>query len=251
MLFVSGACLRVNAQQPAAPVSADRDRGIALFKKGDAAGAVAALGSAVKHDPEDLSAWHYLGLALELKNDKGAARNAFEKAARLGDRLLDKQLNQTPASGIGRALMAIKSQLLEAAESAEKYLALDRKLSRSKWEEWDFRASSLRAFADMASDDDIKTYSSKDVTTKVRVLSKPEATYTEEARRNQISGTIVVRCVFGANGKVFGIRPISSLAGGLTENAIRAARGITFIPATKDGRPVSVWMEVVYNFNIY
>jgi TonB family protein len=103
----------------------------------------------------------------------------------------------------------------------------------------------------MASDDDIKTYSSKDVTTKVRVLSKPEATYTEEARRNQISGTIVVRCVFGANGKVFGIRPISSLAGGLTENAIRAARGITFIPATKDGRPVSVWMEVVYNFNIY
>ena len=29
------------------------------------------------------------------------------------------------------------------------------------------------------------------------------------------------------------------------------AYGIKFIPATKDGHPVSMWMMLEYNFNIY
>ncbi|MBA3323229.1 MAG: energy transducer TonB, partial [Pyrinomonadaceae bacterium] len=38
---------------------------------------------------------------------------------------------------------------------------------------------------------------------------------------------------------------------GLTEKAIEAARRITFTPAEKDGRPVSQYITLVYNFNIY
>jgi hypothetical protein len=33
--------------------------------------------------------------------------------------------------------------------------------------------------------------------------------------------------------------------------SIRVARQIKFIPATKDGRPVSMWMELQYNFGLY
>ena len=32
---------------------------------------------------------------------------------------------------------------------------------------------------------------------------------------------------------------------------IAAAKGIRFVPATKDGHPVSMWMELQYNFNLY
>jgi TonB family protein len=252
ILLGSGFCLRAHAQQPLTKDSPERDQAIALYKQGDAKGAGAALRAVVKHQPEDISAWYYLGLALEQNGDKNGAKKAYEKAAKLGDSLLDKQLSQTPnGKEIGPALMLIRPQLMAAIESAEKYLALDSKLSSSKREEWSLRASSLRGFADLAGDDNLRLYSGKEVDTKARVLDKPEPIYTEAARQNQTKGTIVLRCVFGANGKVFGIRVLSSLPDGLTESAISSARHIRFIPAIKDGRPVSMWMELQYNFNVY
>jgi len=44
---------------------------------------------------------------------------------------------------------------------------------------------------------------------------------------------------------------VSGLPHGLTRRAVDAARGITFQPAQIDGRPVSMWMELQYNFNLY
>jgi hypothetical protein len=38
---------------------------------------------------------------------------------------------------------------------------------------------------------------------------------------------------------------------GLTEQAIKAARRIKFIPATKDGQPVSTYIQLEYNFNLF
>jgi hypothetical protein len=37
----------------------------------------------------------------------------------------------------------------------------------------------------------------------------------------------------------------------LTPQRILAARQIKFIPATEDGRPISMQMELQYNFNLY
>ena len=249
-LAVGANRLAIQQQDPA--TINERDRGIQLYKNGDVKGAIDALRLAVKRDKNDMTAWHYLGLVLEQKGDKGGAKKAHEKASRLGEDLLDRQLART-ASGadVPRALLAVRSQLIEAAESAERYVALDPRLSKSKLEDWTARIESLRGFAALAADESLSLYVGKDVTTKARVLSKPEPTYTEEARKNEITGTVVLRCIFGANGKVFGFRVVHGLAGGLTEMAIRAARRIKFIPATKDGRPVSMWMEIQYNFNVY
>lgn len=96
-----------------------------------------------------------------------------------------------------------------------------------------------------------RVFSGKDVTSKARVLSKPEPQYTEEARKNQVTGTVVLRAVFTSGGQVTSIRAVSGLPYGLTERAIAAARNIKFIPATKDGRPVSMYMQLEYNFNLY
>ena len=93
--------------------------------------------------------------------------------------------------------------------------------------------------------------SGRDVTRKVRVATKPEPHYTEEARRHQITGTIVLRAVFSSSGAVTNIHAMSKLPDGLTEMATEAARKIRFIPASKDGRFVSMWMELQYNFNLY
>jgi len=96
-----------------------------------------------------------------------------------------------------------------------------------------------------------RIFSGKDVTSKARVLSKPEPQYTEEARKNAVTGTVVLRAVFTSGGQVTNIRAVSGLPYGLTERAIAAARQIRFTPATKDGRPVSMYMQLEYNFNLY
>jgi TonB family protein len=96
-----------------------------------------------------------------------------------------------------------------------------------------------------------KIFSGKDVTSKARVLEKPEPTYTEAARKNQITGMVVLRAVFSSSGQVTNIHAVSGLPDGLTERAIAAAKSIRFVPATKDGHPVSMWMELQYNFNLY
>jgi protein TonB len=89
------------------------------------------------------------------------------------------------------------------------------------------------------------------VTTKARLISKPEPQYTLEARRAQVTGTVVLRAVFGSDGVVKHILILKALRGGLTERAVQAARGIKFVPATLDGKPGSMWLQLEYNFSLY
>lgn len=100
-------------------------------------------------------------------------------------------------------------------------------------------------------DDPDRVYSALHVTERARVIAKPEPQYTEDARKNQITGSVVLRVVFSRSGEVTNIRAINPLPFGLTERAIAAARLIRFRPATKDGRPVNVSMQLEYNFNLY
>jgi TonB family protein len=91
----------------------------------------------------------------------------------------------------------------------------------------------------------------REVDSKVRLVMKPEPQYTEDARRNQIVGTVVLKVVFASSGTVNNIRTVQGLPHGLTEKAIDAARKIKFIPAVKGGEFVSMWMQLEYNFNLY
>jgi TonB family protein len=96
-----------------------------------------------------------------------------------------------------------------------------------------------------------RVYNPSDVAQRARVLFKPEPQYTEEARKNGITGTVILRVVFSKSGEVTSIRAMQSLQGGLTEKAIAAARQIKFVPATRNGQPVSMYMQLEYNFNLY
>ena len=90
-----------------------------------------------------------------------------------------------------------------------------------------------------------------EVSTKARVLMKPEPAYTEAARQAQVVGTIVLRVVLSADGTVRHILVLAGLPNGLTEAAVQAARMIKFTPATLDGKPVSTFVQLEYSFNLY
>lgn len=111
----------------------------------------------------------------------------------------------------------------------------------------------LRVYGSMsgAASPDGAIYTAKELTTKAIIKDRPEPPYTERARQNQVTGTVRVRMVLAADGIVKYVAAVSRLPDGLTEQALRAARKIKFIPATKDGRPVSQYVTIDYNFNIY
>jgi TonB family protein len=89
------------------------------------------------------------------------------------------------------------------------------------------------------------------VTRRAVITAKPEPQFTEEARKNNVTGEVALRMILSASGQVTNIVPIKRLPDGLTEKAIEAARRIQFTPAEKDGHKVSQYVSVVYNFNIY
>src|SRR5215217_5633372 len=93
--------------------------------------------------------------------------------------------------------------------------------------------------------------SGKLVDRKIKLVTKPEPSYTEAARQSQITGTVILKTVFSANGSVVNIEVKQSLPQGLTEQSIEAAKRIKFIPAVKDGKFVPMSLQLEYNFNLY
>ncbi len=87
--------------------------------------------------------------------------------------------------------------------------------------------------------------------TKLKIISKPRANYTDAARQNQTQGTIKLAVEFGADGVVKQVFAFQTLPYGLTESCVEAAKGIKFDPATKDGKPYSTITILNYSFTIY
>lgn len=88
-------------------------------------------------------------------------------------------------------------------------------------------------------------------TREVRIISKPRPGYTDAARQANIQGTVVLSVTFWASGQVGSIVPVKALPHGLTQQAIAAARRISFEPAKINGVPHSVKKDVEYPFSIY
>ena len=141
------------------------------------------------------------------------------------------------------------TRFAEAADALEKYLQLEpNPKDKQSWEE---QLDSLRFYSHPTGKGVDGIFFGKQVTTKARVLKKPEPAYTEGARQNQVTGTVVLRVVFTAEGTVKHFLVVEGLPYGLTEAAISAARKIKFTPATVDGRPVSMFIQLEYNFDLY
>ena len=159
--------------------------------------------------------------------------------------------NPTPDDLKERAERRKKSKELfhSAAAALQTYLTIAGPNSESAT--WQEQLETLRVFAGDNKPSAPNVVSSSQVVTKARVLSKPEATYTEQARKADIEGTVVLRAVFTERGTVEHVLALRSLPDGLTQRAIAAAKKISFVPATIDGKPVAMIMELQYNFHLY
>lgn len=85
----------------------------------------------------------------------------------------------------------------------------------------------------------------------ILVIAKLRAQFTEAARTKKTSGKVVLNVAFAADGSIEKILVVNGLPNGLTEQAVKVARMIRFLPEEKDGVRVSVTRNVEYTFSFY
>lgn len=102
------------------------------------------------------------------------------------------------------------------------------------------------------------TEKEKQAPSKAVIKSKPQPHYPKKAREEKIEATIVLRAIFRASGAVTDIKFDEVVPGDVsedlvkffTEESIKAPRQIKFTPAMKDGHPISMYMQLEYNFRL-
>ena len=215
--------------------------------------AVLSANTALNLDPKNIEALYTLGI-VDLR--RGARLEAISKADTVialkpdfaAAYLLKSQAFLSTGSSTYPFSMPKEERQLRyrnAADALEKYIQFE--TDPRVVEVWKEQLEALKVHAGAGGD----LYTGRQVTTKARLISKPEPVYTERARNEQVVGTIVLRCVFASDATVKYILVIQALPAGLTERAVEAAKKIKFIPATLDGKPVSMLMQLEYNFNLY
>jgi TonB family protein len=83
-----------------------------------------------------------------------------------------------------------------------------------------------------------------------RLLKEVRADYSDEARRQNLTGEVVLEIVVRRDGSVGDVRILRRLGAGLDERAIQAVRQWRFAPATLKGTPVDVVVEVGVEFKL-
>ncbi len=83
-----------------------------------------------------------------------------------------------------------------------------------------------------------------------RLLREVRADYTDEARRANLTGEVLLEIVVRRDGTVGDVRILQRLGSGLDQRAIQAVRQWRFAPARFKGTPVDVIVEVSVEFKL-
>lgn len=84
-----------------------------------------------------------------------------------------------------------------------------------------------------------------------KAIFAPDPAYDKEARKAKYQGTCLLGMIVGADGVPRDIKVLRGIGKGLDEKAVEAVRRWKFEPATKDGKPVAVVINVEVSFRLY
>jgi TonB family protein len=107
--------------------------------------------------------------------------------------------------------------------------------------------------APVALQQDDKVYGAKEEgVTLPQVVRQVHPQYTSEAMRQMIEGDVVLDVVIQSDGKVgdVGVKESLDSVYGLDQEAVKAMKQWEFRPGTKDGKPVSVRVDVKMRFTL-
>jgi TonB family protein len=86
--------------------------------------------------------------------------------------------------------------------------------------------------------------------TKPRAIYTPIPEFSDQARKDHVQGTVVLKVTVDANGDVADVKVTKGLGSGLDEKAVEAVRTWKFKPGTEDGTPVRSEIDVEVSFHL-
>ncbi|HEX7314078.1 MAG TPA: energy transducer TonB [Pyrinomonadaceae bacterium] len=186
----------------------------------------------------------------ELVNgDTSAARETLGRGLKL---YIDAYIRNAPA-GPGRAVATdfretMRARLKGAPPCVDDYLRVGGADGFERAQLEAFRAHAL-LFAE--TDESRAIYLSAEVDERAHITRKPEPGFPAGARGKLSRGTVRLRAVLAADGTVQHPFVLKGVAYGFSELCVAAARKIQFTPSVRNGRPVSQFVTLEYNFSTY
>ena len=239
-------------QQPQQQSSAT-SAGVALYEQGNIEGAIKLLREAVKKWG-DSSAWHYLGLALARQGKSGAAREALGKAIDLRASAVRLEFSRNEEWRDAQ-LTNLKTMLRDQIESQNKLLEnLTNREAVEKGKSALERTQTQAACVEQSSKimNGSNSLKREDMAIqRAKILKKPEPAFPDSARKDGVTGTVLLKAIFAADGSVQHLELMRSPDGRLTEASIQTAKMIKFIPETYCGKPVSSPTQLEYSFHTF
>ena len=83
-----------------------------------------------------------------------------------------------------------------------------------------------------------------------RLIFKVQPEYPPVARKSRLEGRVVLRAVVGPDGNVTSVELVDSSNAMFNQAAIDAVRQWRYTPPSQNGRPVSVWLNVMVKFTL-
>lgn len=145
---------------------------------------------------------------------------------------------------------AVANQALRNAVDRALAHGLDERLMASLPDFWKLYYQAAASGTDYRPRDPA-TLRQNSVDQKARLLTTFEPPSNDFAQANGVAGIAVYHVVLGPDGKPAEIAAARPIGFGLDENAVDSIRKASYQPAMKDGKPVSVMLDVIVRFRIY
>lgn len=93
------------------------------------------------------------------------------------------------------------------------------------------------------------TYSASEVDSPPRIIRQMPVKYPPMAKREGITGKVVVRCLIGTNGRAEQMQVVESTPKGIfDQSALRTLKYWQFRPGILKGRLVATWVQIPFSF---
>jgi len=86
--------------------------------------------------------------------------------------------------------------------------------------------------------------------TKPEIIEKVSPKYPEEAKKEGVTGKVIVEALLGTDGRVMEAKVVNDADSRLAQAAVDAVKQWKFKPAEKNGKPVKVKTTVTLNFQL-
>lgn len=187
--------------------------------------------------------------SLSKRGDTRGALKALGESVRLYKRIyLAKREPLSAPDARSRFREEMAARLRRAPQCIEFYTRLGGPEGANDFERDQLEALRAHAAGITESDASSIIYFAAETDGRIVVTYRPPTRYPHEARRDNFVETVRLRVVLSAGGEVEHPLVLSGSESPFLEPAIEAAKGTRFKPAVKDGRPVSQFVTLEFNF---